>query len=88
ILNFDPKAAAKVNFKNEDRAPLLFIAGQLDHIMPSTVNRANAKKYRTGVIAFREFEGRDHFIAGEKGWEEVASFALDWANQPTAFGVN
>ena len=88
ILNFDPKAAAKVNFKNEDRAPLLFIAGQLDHIMPSTVNRANAKKYQTGVVAFREFEGRDHFIAGEKGWEEVASFALDWANQPTAFGVN
>ncbi len=88
ILNFDPKADAKVDFKKEGRAPLFFIAGQHDHIMPSAVNRANAKKYRTGVIAFREFEGRDHFIAGEKGWEEVATAALDWAKQPTAFGLS
>lgn len=87
-LNFDPKADAKVDFKKADRTPLRFIAGELDHIMPSKVNLANAKKYRSGVVAFREFEGRDHFIAGEKGWEEVATYALDWAHQPTAFGLS
>ena len=49
------------------------------------------RSYRTetsgaGTIAFREFPGRDHLIAGEEGWEEVATAALDWAldPQPTA----
>lgn len=88
VLNFDPNAAARVDFAKEGRAPLLFIAGELDHIMPSAVNRANARKYRSGVVAFREFEGRDHFIAGEKGWEEVAGYALGWARQPEAFGLD
>ena len=77
---------AAVDFAKADRAPLFFIAGEKDHIMPSSVNRANAKLYRSGTIAFREFPGRDHFIAGEEGWEEVATAALDWAldPQPTA----
>ena len=88
ILNFDPKADAKVDFKKEGRAPLLFIAGELDHIMPSKVNYANAKKYQSGIVAFHEFAGRDHFTAGEAGWEQVADYALDWAQQPQAFGIN
>ena len=29
-----------------DRAPLLFIAGGADHIMPASVNKSNAKKYK------------------------------------------
>src|SRR5690348_2138527 len=29
-----------------DRAPLLFIAGEKDHIMPPSVNRSNAKHYK------------------------------------------
>jgi pimeloyl-ACP methyl ester carboxylesterase len=86
-MNFDPNASAKVDFEKAERAPLFFIAGEHDHIMPPAVNRANAKKYRTGVVAFREFAGRDHFIAGEKGWEEVATAALDWAKAPVAFGL-
>lgn len=29
---------------------------------------------------FHQFADRSHFLAGEKGWEEVASYAVDWAN--------
>ncbi|MBL8956544.1 MAG: alpha/beta hydrolase [Myxococcaceae bacterium] len=86
-INLDPKSAAKVDFEKPDRAPLFFIAGEKDHIMPAALNRANARKYKSGVVAFREFEGRDHFIVGEKGWEEVADAALAWAVKPEAVGL-
>ncbi|MCY1083372.1 alpha/beta hydrolase [Archangium lansingense] len=81
-INLNPNTAAKVDFHKEDRAPLFFIAGEHDHIMPAALNRDNARKYRSGIVAFREFAGRDHFIVGEKGWEEVATAALEWARNP------
>ncbi|MBM7807502.1 pimeloyl-ACP methyl ester carboxylesterase [Geodermatophilus bullaregiensis] len=64
-----------------DRAPLLFIAGGEDHIMPPAVNRSNAKHYKRSpaVTDYHEFEGRDHWTCGAPGWEAVADRALDWA---------
>jgi len=64
-----------------DRAPLLFIAGEKDHIMPPSVNRSNAKHYAKSpaLTDYREFPGRDHWICAAPGWEEVADHALDWA---------
>jgi pimeloyl-ACP methyl ester carboxylesterase len=64
-----------------DRAPLLFIAGELDHIMPPSVNRSNAKHYRRSpaLTEYHEFAGRDHWTCGAPGWEAVADHALDWA---------
>jgi pimeloyl-ACP methyl ester carboxylesterase len=64
-----------------DRAPLLFIAGEKDHIMPPSVNRSNAKHYRksSAVTEYHEFEGRDHWTCAAPGWEAVADYALDWA---------
>lgn len=82
-INLNPGTAAKVDFEKPDRAPLFFIAGEHDHIMPSSLNRANAMKYRSGVVAFREFQGRDHAIVGEPGWQEVADAALEWALHPS-----
>ncbi len=71
---------AKVDFDKE-HAPLLFIAGETDHIMPASLNKSNYKRYKApgSVTDFKEFAGRNHFIIGAKGWEEVADFALDWA---------
>jgi pimeloyl-ACP methyl ester carboxylesterase len=86
-INFNPYTAAKVDFANPDRAPLFFIAGEHDHIMPAALNRSNALKYRSGTVAFREFAGRDHYIVGEAGWEEVATAALDWARDPAPMGL-
>lgn len=64
-----------------DRAPLLFIAGEKDHIMPPSVNRSNAKHYAKSPATtdFYEFEGRDHWTCGAPGWEQVADHALGWA---------
>jgi pimeloyl-ACP methyl ester carboxylesterase len=71
-----------VNFRNEDRAPLLFIAGSEDNIMPPAVNESNAKHYRhaRSPTAYKEFEGRSHYgVLGGESWEEVADYALEWA---------
>ena len=79
-------SAARVDFKRE-RAPLLMIAGEKDHIMPASLNRSNYLRYgeSPSVTGFKEFPGRTHYtaIAGS-GWEEVADYALDWANRAQA----
>ncbi|MDN4475274.1 alpha/beta hydrolase [Demequina sp. SYSU T00192] len=64
-----------------DRAPLLFIAGGEDHIMPPAVNRSNARRWRRSpaVTDYIEMPGRDHWTCGAPGWEKVADQALDWA---------
>lgn len=66
-----------------DRAPLLFIAGEKDHIMPPAVNRSNAKHYQRSpaVTEVYEFPGRDHWTCGAPGWEAVADHALEWAQR-------
>jgi pimeloyl-ACP methyl ester carboxylesterase len=72
---------AYVNYKNDDRAPLLFIASSADHIMPPAVNKSNAHHYHgsKAITDYHEFEGRSHYTVGEPGWEAVADYALDWA---------
>jgi pimeloyl-ACP methyl ester carboxylesterase len=86
LANVTPNAATTVDFANADRAPLLFIAGGKDHVLPPAVQRANyakhAKRSRAGT-AFRLFEDRCHYTCGEAGWERVADFALAWALAPT-----
>ena len=81
IANFKPgHQETWVNYRNDGRAPLLFIAGGEDHIMPASVNRSNAKHYRSDTITeVHEFPGRSHWTCGEPGWEDVADYALDWA---------
>jgi len=70
-----------VNYGNDDRAPLLFIAGGEDHIMPPSVNRSNAKHWgkSSALTEVKEFPGRDHWTCGAEGWEAVADYALEWA---------
>ncbi|MGI5138421.1 alpha/beta hydrolase [Streptomyces sp. CA-106110] len=81
FANFNPRAATKVDVRNGRRAPLLFIAGGADHIVPPTLNRANRRLYRNSpaVTKYREFPGRSHFIVGQDGRQEVADYALEWA---------
>ncbi len=87
-INVDWNTAAQVDFRKADRAPLFFIAGEHDHIMPPSVNLANARAYASGIVAYQEMPGRDHYIVGEKGWEEVAGLALGWARAPEAMGLS
>jgi pimeloyl-ACP methyl ester carboxylesterase len=80
LLN--PKAASKVDYRRDDRAPLLFIGGGDDHLVPPAVNKANVRKYSASKATtdYREFPGRTHHTVGQKGWEQVADFALAWAS--------
>ncbi|WP_353813462.1 alpha/beta hydrolase [Agromyces sp. SYSU T00266] len=72
-----------VDYDRADRAPLLVISGEIDHVVPPAIGRAIVRKYRnTGspaVVDYREFAGRTHRIVSQDGWEEVADFALAWA---------
>lgn len=87
LANFTHDAATTYDFASEDRAPLLFISGGSDHILPPAVQRENYErneKHSAAVTAHKVFPGRDHFTCGEPGWEAVADFALDWALAPAA----
>jgi pimeloyl-ACP methyl ester carboxylesterase len=86
FANFNPHAPTRVDFAKDDRAPLLLIAGELDHTVPAVVDQSAAKHYRksAAVTEYKEFPGRSHFIIGQEGWEEVADYALDWASEHAA----
>ena len=68
---------------NEAHVPLLFIAGDSDHIIPASLNRRNSGHYSdlTSVTEFIEFPGRGHFICGQPGWQEVAHYTLRWLEE-------
>jgi pimeloyl-ACP methyl ester carboxylesterase len=70
-----------VNYHNDDRAPLLFISGAEDHLMPPKVQASNARHYKSAatLTEVKEFPGRAHLMPAQEGWEEVADYALDWA---------
>lgn len=72
-------SAAKIDFKKA-HAPLLFVAGTEDNIMPAAVNYSNFKKYDTpdSVTEFKEFAGRNHFVLGQPSWKENADYILEW----------
>jgi pimeloyl-ACP methyl ester carboxylesterase len=72
-----------VNYENANRAPLLFISGGKDHLMPPSIQRSDAKHYKAeGTITeVKEYEGRSHLMPSQQGCEEVADYALTWATE-------
>lgn len=78
--NVLPNTPLKVDFKKDDRGPLLLIGGGRDHVVPAKVNEKNAKKYSGSkpITEFKAFPERSHFTVGEPGWEAVADFAIEW----------
>ncbi len=69
-----------VDYHNASRAPLLFISGSVDHLMPPSIQQSNAKHYKAEgtVTEIVEFEG-PHLLTAREGWQEVADHALTWA---------
>ena len=70
-----------VDYHNAERAPLLFVAGTEDNIMPPKVQWSNAAHYKaegtlTEVV---EFGGKPHLLPAAPGWEEIADYVLAWA---------
>lgn len=81
LANFTPGAATIVNFKNPHRAPLLFVSGGQDVVVPPSLVRKIARRHRASpcLTEYKEFPGRGHYIIAEQGWQEVANDALTWA---------
>jgi pimeloyl-ACP methyl ester carboxylesterase len=88
LANVSPHSPAAVDFKNDERAPLLLIAGGEDHVAPASLNEANFKHYKSkAVTELKTLPGRSHFTLGQAGWEEVADYALDWAVEHASVAV-
>lgn len=70
---------AKIDFKKPHQ-PLLFIGGEKDNIFSAAFTKKIASSYKpsAGVVDYKSFEGRSHFICGEKDWEEVAAYVQNW----------
>lgn len=80
LANFEPgHQATWVDYRNDERAPLLFISGSEDHLMPPAIQKSNHKHYKSDTVTeIVEFEG-PHLLPLQKGWEDVADYALEWA---------
>lgn len=68
---------------SKQHAPLLLIAGDQDHLTPESLTEKNAKAYdpTAGVLDYKPFLGRSHFICNQAGWEDVADYAFDWVER-------
>ena len=61
-------------------APMLFIGGEKDEIIPADLNKRNAEAYtdEVSISEYKEFAYRGHWICGQQGWEEVAGYIETW----------
>jgi pimeloyl-ACP methyl ester carboxylesterase len=62
------------------KQPLLVIAAEHDRTVTPYLAHAiyNVQKKAPSRTDFHQFADRSHFLAGEKGWEEVAQYTLNW----------
>ena len=82
--NLLPGSPARVDTRNADRGPLLFIGGGMDHTAPASLTRTSAKIYRKhsdAVTDLLEFPDRGHSLTIDHGWAEVADAALAWLKE-------
>jgi non-heme chloroperoxidase len=82
------KGPTKVDFGRAERAPLLLIAGEIDHVVPPAIVKAIYAKYLAApsraTVEYVQYAGRTHRIVSQDGWEEVADHALEWATSHAA----
>jgi pimeloyl-ACP methyl ester carboxylesterase len=78
--NFSLHSPAAVETGNEERGPLLLIAGGKDHTVPEVITKATQKQYRhsSAVTDLIEFPDRGHSLTIDNGWREVAETSLAW----------
>lgn len=81
VSNLNPFSETKVDFKAEDRGPILLISGGKDHTVPHAITHAAYKKHSRNahaVTEFAEIPERGHSLTIDSGWAEVARTALDF----------
>jgi len=72
-----------IDWKNPYRPPLLIIGAEKSRIISPSATRALFKRQSRSPVKtdFKVFPGRSHWLMRETGWEEIADFALDWAEK-------
>jgi pimeloyl-ACP methyl ester carboxylesterase len=75
--------AIPINWKNPDRAPLLLIAGGKDLIADASMTKAIYEKQKRApsLTEFKLYPDRSHWTCLDRGWEEVADYALEWSRR-------
>lgn len=70
---------SNIDFKKPHQ-PILFIGGGSDKIFPAELTKTLASKYSDtrSITDLKIFHGKSHFICGEKGWEDVADYIINW----------
>jgi len=75
----DRKRAAEVE-ASKVTCPVLIIVGSQDRIMPASVVRKTAAKYKA-VATYRELPDHAHWLIIEPGWQEIAELISNWLKQ-------
>jgi pimeloyl-ACP methyl ester carboxylesterase len=75
--------AGPITWNSKTRAPLLLIGGGIDLIAPASMTKTifNKQKRAKSLTEFKLYEDRSHYLCAEPGWEEVADYALAWAER-------
>lgn len=86
--NLNPWTEDRVNTRNSQRGPLLLIAGEKDHTVPSSVVAAAYKlqQHNPAITEFREIPGRGHSLIIDHGWRDVAEIALAFIAEQLSIG--
>ena len=86
--NLHRHPVTEIDFAKEGRIPLLFIGFGEDHVVPPSATKHNERKYddSVSITEYHEFPGHPHF-PGAPGWEEVADYAIDWAERHAGLTV-
>jgi alpha-beta hydrolase superfamily lysophospholipase len=80
FANFRMNPPSEVDFKNDERAPLLIVGATEDNTIPASVAKKQYKKYErsSAQTDYLEFEGRPHLLMAAEGWDEVAASIDSW----------
>jgi hypothetical protein len=78
------KKPGKVDFKIP-MAPLLFVGGTEDHIMPASLDKKIYSRYKKhalkdAILDYKEFPNTNHLAMSQPGWKAEADFIINWAN--------
>lgn len=72
-----------VNFRSSVRPPLLLVAASEDRTSTPSMVQAMYLKHSKALSTTtqKEFPSRSHWLIAEQGWEEVATFAIEWTEK-------
>jgi non-heme chloroperoxidase len=82
--NLNPWTELKVETRNPDRGPMLVIAAEEDHTVPTAIAKASYKKQQRNEASpteYFEFSGRAHALVVDHGWRDVADKALEFVKR-------